>query len=55
MTGLDVILGMDWLSANHVLFDKTLSFQSEPSTPKYGNTSVFMSANQVRASFKEGA
>ena len=58
MIGLDVILGMDWLSANHVLlncFDKTISFQSESSRPKCGKTSIFMSANQVRVSLKEGA
>lgn len=48
---IDIILGMDWLSANHVLLDcsdKTLIF------PK-AKCSRFLSANQVFASLEEGA
>lgn len=48
---IDIILGMDWLSANHVLLDcsdKTLIF------PK-AKCSGFSSANQVFASLEKGA
>ena len=50
----DVILGMDWLSSNHVLlnyFDKTMVFDDSG----VSKDRVFIFANQVVASLKEDA
>jgi len=46
LSQIDVILGMDWLSSNHVLlnyFDKTLVFDDS----EVSKDMMFMSANQV--------
>ena len=52
LSQIDVILGMDWLSSNHVLlncFDKTLVFDD------FGvsKDKMFISTNQVLTSLKE--
>jgi len=54
LSQIDVILGMDWLSSNHVLlnyFDKTMVFDG------FGVSKdmIFISANQVMTSLKEDA
>ncbi|XP_028230544.1 uncharacterized protein LOC114410822 [Glycine soja] len=54
LSQIDVILGMDWLSSNHVLlncFDKTLVFDD------FGvsKDKMFISTNQVVTSLKEDA
>ena len=49
---IDVILGMDWLSSNHVLlncFDKTVVFDGSG----VSKDMMFISANQVVTSLKE--
>jgi len=54
LTQIDVILGMDWLSSNHVLlnyFDKTVVFDDS----KVSKDRMFISANQVVTSLKEDA
>ena len=46
LSQIDVILGMDWLSSNHVLLnciDKTLVFDDS----RVSKDMMFMSANQV--------
>ncbi|XP_073222363.1 uncharacterized protein [Cicer arietinum] len=51
---VDVILGMDWLSANRVrvdFFSKTIEFMESEETDKPSN----ISANQVKALLKEDA
>ncbi|XP_027338052.1 uncharacterized protein LOC113851987 [Abrus precatorius] len=53
---LEVILGLDWLSANHVLLDchhRTISFDNhvKPSSVNL----KFLTANQVNTSLREGA
>ena len=54
LSQIDVILGMDWLSSNHVLlnyFDKTVTFDD------FGvsKNMMFIFANQVVTSLKEDA
>ena len=54
LSQIDVILGMDWLSSNHVLlncFEKSIVF------PESGVSEgdMFLSANQVEASLREDA
>ncbi|XP_004514385.1 uncharacterized protein [Cicer arietinum] len=51
---VDVILGMDWLSANHIridFFSKTIEFMESEERDKSSN----ISANQVKAILKEDA
>ncbi|XP_057443196.1 uncharacterized protein LOC130734935 [Lotus japonicus] len=52
LSQIDIIMGMDWLSANHVLLDchrKIIIFGSDP--PHDGR---FISANNVNTSVKQG-
>ena len=52
LSQIDVILGMDWLSSNHVLlnyFDKTMMFDDSG----VSKNEMFISANQVLTSLKE--
>ncbi|XP_027903705.1 uncharacterized protein LOC114163598 [Vigna unguiculata] len=52
LEGLDVILGMDWLSANHILIDcneKRVLF------PSSGDEVMVMSSQQVDQAIKEGS
>jgi len=54
LSQMDVILGMDWLSSNHVLlncFDKTVVFDDS----KVSKDRMFISTNQVVTSLKEDA
>ena len=54
LSQIDVILGMDWLSSNHVLlnyFDKTVVFDDSGVSKDI----MFISANQVMTSLKENA
>ena len=54
LSQIDVILGMDWLSSNHVLlncFDKTVVFDGSG----VSKDMMFISANQVMTSLKENA
>jgi len=54
LSQIDVILGMDWLSSNHVLlnyFDKTMVFDDSG----VSKNMIFISANQVVTSLKENA
>jgi len=54
LSQIDVILGMDWLSSNHVLlnhFEKFVVFRE--SSVSEGD--MFLSANQVEASLREDA
>jgi len=54
LSQIDVILGMDWLSSNHVLlncFDKIVVFDG----PGVSKDMMFISANQVVTSLKEDA
>ena len=54
LSQIDVILGMDWLSSNHVLlncFEKSVVFPE--SSVSEGD--MFLSANQVEASLREDA
>ncbi|XP_027364408.1 uncharacterized protein LOC113871518 [Abrus precatorius] len=56
LTNLEVILGLDWLSANRVLLDchnKTIGFANSIKLPH--ENSRFLSTNQVNASLKGGA
>ncbi|CAL0304657.1 unnamed protein product [Lupinus luteus] len=58
LSQIDVILGMDWLSANHVLlncFDKTIVFGEPGETFDTPSCQRSMSANEVTTSLKEGA
>ncbi|XP_019418573.1 PREDICTED: uncharacterized protein LOC109329360 [Lupinus angustifolius] len=58
LSNLDVILGMDWLSGNHVLlniFDKTIVFQTRDCFVLDQDGLKFMTANQVTTSLNEGA
>ena len=51
---IDVILGMDWLSSNHVLlncFDKSVVFDDSG----VSKDTMFISANQIVTSLKEDA
>ena len=55
LVGLEVILGMDWLSENYILLDchrKTIVF-GDPVNPS-PSSSAFLNANQVDACLKEG-
>ena len=55
LVGLEVILGMDWLSENHILLDchrKTIVF-GDPVDPSPSN-SEFLNASKVDACLKEG-
>ena len=52
LSQIDVILGMDWLSSNHVLlncFDKTVMFDDS----RMSKDEMFISTNQVLTSLKE--
>src|ERR1044072_4350308 len=54
---LDIILGMDWLSYNHVMlecFSKSLIFKPEPVRPLNIESRRFVSANQIKVSLREG-
>ncbi|XP_025981880.1 uncharacterized protein LOC114389836 [Glycine soja] len=54
LSQIDVILGMDWLSFNHVLlncFDKTVVFDGSG----VSKNMMFISANQIVTSLKEDA
>ncbi|XP_025980621.1 uncharacterized protein [Glycine max] len=54
LSQIEVILGMDWLSSNHVLlnyFDKTVAFDDS----RGSKDMMFISANQVKTSLKEDA
>jgi len=54
LSRIDVILGMDWLSFNHVLlnyFDKSMVFNDSGVSKDV----MFISANQVMTSLKEDA
>ena len=54
LSQIDVILGMDWLSSNHVLlncFDKSVVFNDSG----VSKDMMFISANQVMTSLKEDA
>jgi len=56
LVGLEVILGMDWLSENHVLLDchrKTVIFSDPESLNPMD--SVFLTAKQAKTSLREGA
>ena len=58
LTQLNVILGMDWLSSNHVLlncFDKTLVFGNPSDSFPVSTQLKFVTANRVMASLREGA
>ena len=53
LSQIDIILGMDWLSSNHILLDcssKSLIFESRPVEPSERD---FVSANQVEASLNK--
>jgi len=54
LSQIDVILGMNWLSSNHVLlnyFDKTVVFDDS----EVSKDMMFIFANQVMTSLKEDA
>ena len=54
LSQIDVILGMNWLSSNHVLlncFDKSVVFDDS----RVSEDMMFISANQVVTSLKEDA
>ncbi|KAK7264749.1 hypothetical protein RJT34_32359 [Clitoria ternatea] len=56
LSGLEVIIGLDWLSDNHVLIDchnKTIMFKEPVNLNP--EDSRFLTANQVSASLKGGA
>ncbi|XP_019429961.1 PREDICTED: uncharacterized protein LOC109337438, partial [Lupinus angustifolius] len=58
LSQIDVILGMDWLSANKVLlncFDKTIVFGEPSETSNTPSCQRSMSANEVNTSLKEGS
>ena len=52
LEGLDVILGMDWLSANHILIDCN---EKKKLFPSLEDEDLLMSSQQVDKAMKEGS